>query len=67
MAPTPTTVRKKSRRGASGPSPADAEPRGTRYLPPALQAWLSVDFEDGASTGFAMGAISAAFFVPGDP
>lgn len=43
--------------------PADTDPWATFYMPPALQAWMSVEFVDGASTGFAMGAISSAFMV----
>lgn len=44
--------------------PVDTEPYGTFYLPPAVQAYMSAEFRDGQPTGFAMGAISAAFLVP---
>ncbi len=43
--------------------PADTEPWSSFYVPPALQAWMSVEFEGGEPTGYAMGAISSAFFV----
>lgn len=41
--------------------PVDTEPYATFYLPDPLQRLLSADFEDGAPTGYAMGALSAAF------
>ncbi|MEQ1569054.1 MAG: CehA/McbA family metallohydrolase [Myxococcota bacterium] len=45
--------------------PVDTEPFATFYVPPNLQALLATDFEGGQATGYAMGAISAAFFVGG--
>lgn len=44
--------------------PADTEPFGTFYIPMALQPWLALERVDTASTGAAMGALSAAFLVP---
>ena len=44
--------------------PADTLPMGSFCVPVALQPWLSLVRDEGASTGEAMGAISAAFLVP---
>lgn len=47
--------------------PADRETLGSFYIPMDLQPYLAVEFADRRPTGFAMGAISAAFFVPTAP
>lgn len=41
--------------------PTDREPLGTFYVPDRLQPILAAEFVDAQPTGFAMGAISAAF------
>jgi hypothetical protein len=41
--------------------PADTAPYGTVYLPDPIQRLMSAEFRDGLPTGYAMGAISAAF------
>ncbi|MDP6931425.1 MAG: CehA/McbA family metallohydrolase [Myxococcota bacterium] len=41
--------------------PTDTEPYGTFYVPRELRQLMSTEFADGQSTGFAMGAVSAAF------
>ncbi len=45
--------------------PADTEPLGSFYVPERLQPLLAVEFSDALTTGFAMGAISAAFMTAG--
>lgn len=45
--------------------PADGEPLGSYYVPVALQPYFAAEFEGGLSTGYAMGAITSAFFVGG--
>ncbi|MFZ5475249.1 MAG: CehA/McbA family metallohydrolase [Myxococcota bacterium] len=45
--------------------PTDTEPYGTFYVPDTLQRLMSAEFADGAPTGFAMGAVSAAFVTGG--
>lgn len=46
--------------------PVDAEPYGTFYLADPVIALLSAEFEDGVATGYAMGAVSAAFHTAPD-
>jgi hypothetical protein len=41
--------------------PTDTEAFGTFYVPRELRQLMSAEFEDGQPTGFAMGAVSAAF------
>ena len=41
--------------------PTDTEAFGTFYVPRELRLLMSTEFEDGQPTGYAMGAISAAF------
>ena len=48
---------------AAGCMPADTEPYASFYLSDSLQRLLGAEFEDGVPTGYAMGAISAAFMV----
>lgn len=43
--------------------PTDTEPYATFYLPDPLQRLLGAEFVDGEPTGYAMGAISAAFLA----
>lgn len=43
--------------------PTDTEPYATFYITDPLLRLMSAEFADAAPTGFAMGAISAAFFV----
>ncbi len=43
--------------------PAAQESMGSVYLPLELQPYFSVEFRDEEPTGYAMGAISAAFFT----
>jgi hypothetical protein len=44
--------------------PADPEPLGSFYIPARLQPLLAAEFAGADATGFAMGAISAAFMCP---
>ena len=41
--------------------PTDTEPFATFYVPRELRLLMSAEFEGGQPTGFAMGAVSAAF------
>lgn len=43
--------------------PVDTEPFATFYITDPVLKLMSAEFVDGAPTGFAMGAISAAFYV----
>lgn len=43
----------------------DTEPLGTFYVPTALQPYFAVEFEDALPTGYAMGAVTSAFYVDG--
>ena len=44
--------------------PADDQPLGSYYIPTSLQPWFSVEYLDREPTGYAMGAVTSAFFVP---
>lgn len=50
--------------GRLGCMPADDQPLGSYYIPTTLQPWFSVEYTDRTPTGYAMGAITSAFFVP---